>query len=155
MTKKITIEVKPAKIVIRKVRIEDAKFIGELSIQLGHAMTENEAKERLTKIIKQRDQAIFVAEHVGEIILGFAYIVLIYELINGYQARLEGLVTDENARGIGLGRKLMAEVEKWAKKKGSKTLKFVSNIKRTEAHGFYEKIGYEKSKVQQQFKKEL
>ncbi len=155
MPKKITVEVKPAKIVIRKVRTEDVKFIADLSDQLGHGLTEKEANERVGKIMKDRNQAIFVAEHVGERILGYAYVILVYELANGYQARLEGLVTDEHARGIGLGRRLMGQVEKWAKKKGSKTLKFVSNIKRTEAHGFYEKIGYEKSKVQQQFKKTL
>lgn len=155
MPKKITIEIKPAKIVIRKVRIDDVKFVADLSIQLGHELTEKEAAERVSKIMKDRNQAIFVAEHVGERILGYAYVMFVYELANGYQARLEGLVTDENARGLGIGRKLMEQVEKWAKKKGSKTMKFVSNIKRVEAHGFYEEIGYEKSKVQQQFKKEL
>ncbi len=155
MPKKITVEVKPAKIVIRKVRIEDIKFISELSDQLYHGLTEKEVTERVGKIMKDCNQAIFVAEHVGERVLGYAYIVLIYELANGIQARLEGLVTDENARGIGIGRRLMAEVEKWAKKKGSKTLKFVSNMKRTEAHGFYKKIGYEITKSQHQFKKTL
>ena len=155
VTKKIMVEVKKVKIIIRKVRVEDAKFISELSLELCHVMTENEAKERLAKIIKRRDQVIFVAEHVGERVLGYAYVVLIYELLNGNQARLEGLIVDDVARGMGLGQKLMKSVEAWAKKKGSKTLKFVSNIKRIEAHGFYEKISYEKSKIQQQFKKEL
>jgi len=153
MPKKITIETKKAKIVIRKVRAEDAKFIGKLSIQLGHEMSEQEAAERISRIIKMRDQVIFVADHVGERVLGFVYATRNFELLNGYQVRLEGLVVDESARGLGIGSQLMKTIETWAKKKGSKTLKFLSNVTRTEAHTFYEKIGYEKTKVQQQFKK--
>lgn len=139
---------------IREAKIEDSQAITDLTLQLEHDITLDETKERLEHILKDKSQVILVAE-VNNKVLGYANVKVNYELLNGIQARLEGLVVDSNTRGLGIGRKLMEKVDDWSRKQGSRTLKFVSNMKRVEAHGFYEKIGYEKSKVQQQFKKVL
>ena len=131
-------------IIIRTVKKSDAKRIASLSVQLEHSMSESEAKERLAVILKNKTQALFVAQDKSEV-LGYVSVSANYELLNGVQCRIGGLVVDAQARGRGLGTKLMAKAEEWAKSKGSKTMKLSSNVKRIDSHRFYEKIGYLKT----------
>jgi len=140
---------------IRKATEKDAKKIADLACQMGHSMTEAEAKERVTSIDRQKDyNLLFVAEEDSNI-LGFVSVYITDEILNGPQARIGGLVVDSNARGKGVGRILMTAAEDWAKEKGSQTMKLSSSMERVEAHKFYEKIGYTKSKEQAAFKKTL
>ena len=141
-------------IIIRTVKKSDAKRIASLSVQLEHSMSESEAKERLAVILKNKTQALFVAQDKSEV-LGYVSVSANYELLNGVQCRIGGLVVDAQARGRGLGTKLMAKAEEWAKSKGSKTMKLNSNVTRVDAHRFYEKIGYLKTKEQAAFSKKL
>jgi len=141
-------------IIIRTVKKSDAKRIASLSVQLEHSMSESEAKERLAVILKNKTQALFVAQDKSEV-LGYVSVSANYELLNGVQCRIGGLVVDAQARGRGLGTKLMAKAEEWAKSKGSKTMKLSSNVKRIDSHRFYEKIGYLKTKEQAAFSKKL
>lgn len=153
--KKITIETRKAELVVRKAEPADAEIIAELSIQLDHKLTQAEAKERIEKISRDDDQEIFVVEDIGFKVLGFINVTAHYEMLSGVQGRLGGLVVDENARGIGLGRTLMDAAEKWVKDKGTETMKVNSNVVRIDSHKFYEKMGYEKYKEQAVFKKKL
>jgi ribosomal protein S18 acetylase RimI-like enzyme len=139
---------------IREVKMEDAPAIAKLSLQMDHDMTEEEAKERIAKILEDETQILFVADVDGEV-MGYNSVSANYELLNGIQARIEGLVVDESTRGMGVGRMLMEEAEEWAREKGSKSVKLGSNVKRVEAHKFYEKIGYTRAKEQAAFKKVL
>lgn len=141
-------------VIIRSAKMADAAAIAKLSLQMDHEMTEAEAAERLTNILKDQTQTLLVAD-VDGVVMGYNSVSANYELLNGIQARIEGLVVDESTRGLGLGRKLMEKGEDWAKEQGSKTMKLASNSKRVEAHKFYEKIGYTKSKEQAAFKKTL
>lgn len=64
------------------------------------------------------------------------------------------LVTDENKRSNGYGRKLLEFVENWAKENDYKGVSLSSGLQRTSAHRFYEeKMGYDK--VSYVFKKSL
>ena len=61
----------------------------------------------------------------------------------GPVGRVTSLVIDERARGQGIGRALMQEAERWATERGCVLLEVTSNRRRTEAHAFYERLGYE------------
>jgi len=141
-------------VTIRTAKLEDAKDIAKLSLQMDHDMTEEEARERLENILKDNTQVLLAAEVDGKV-MGYNSVSASYELLNGVQARIEGLVVDESTRGLGLGRKLMERAEEWAKEKGSKSMKLPTNVKRIEAHKFYEKIGYTKTREQIAYKKIL
>ncbi len=141
-------------VTIRKVEAADAPKIADLSQQMDHEMTAKEAQERIAVISSDSSQALFVAEYDGKV-LGYVSVFVNYELLSGVQARIGGMVVDDSTRGLGLGRKLMEMAEQWAREKGSKTMKLASNMNRTEAHKFYEKIGYTKAKEQAAFKKAL
>lgn len=139
---------------IRLVKIDDAKNVAELLRQLEHPASVLDAKKYIALTSKNRYHKTFVAEE-GEKVIGFVNITVFPEFINGFQARINGLVVDENIRGKGVGRALMQKAEIWAAKKNCKNVKINSNKKRAEAHKFYEKIGFIKTKEQVCFKKDI
>lgn len=59
--------------------------------------------------------------------------------------RITALVVDESARGRGIGRALVAAAEGAALREGCGMLEVTSNMRRTDAHAFYEKLGYDRS----------
>lgn len=140
---------------IREASVADALAIAELSRQLGHPITNEEAQERIEKISQEKDQKIFVAESSGKSVVGYVNVVAFFELLSGVQGRIWGLVVEEKARGTGVGKKLMEKAEVWAKRRGSKMMKVNSNVTRADTHTFYEKIGYSRYKEQAIFKKIL
>ncbi|BAY34437.1 GCN5-related N-acetyltransferase [Nostoc carneum NIES-2107] len=76
-------------------------------------------------------------------------------LIIPTQALLFGLVVDADYRYAGIGRTLMQYIEEWAGLFGCEGIIVRSNIKRTEAHIFYQKIGYINTKQQMTFYKKI
>lgn len=59
-------------------------------------------------------------------------------------AVLEDVVVSETMRGKGVGTLMMDYAGKLAKQKGCYKLAFSSNKNRTDAHRFYEKLGFER-----------
>ena len=59
--------------------------------------------------------------------------------------RITSLVLDESARGAGLGRRLVQRAESWLADAGCGVLEVTSNVRRADAHAFYERLGYERS----------
>ena len=98
---------------------------------------------RLQRLLTQPDYTTLVAEHSDEIVgLVGAYMGHALEFDPTY-GRLTGLVVDERWRGRGIGRLLMQEIEKRLRERGARMLMLTSGRHRTEAHRFYESIGYE------------
>lgn len=141
-------------VVIREAREEDAEIISDLCEQLSRRISAEDVIERLKIFAGDPAYSFYVAEADGRVI-GFVCTGIRTEILTGLQARIDGVVVESSFRGGGVGRKLMAAAEKWAKENGSETMKLNSNTIRAEAHKFYEKIGYEKAKEQYQFKKSL
>ena len=100
------------------------------------------------------DQVVMVAENGGAVV---AWIDLHIEhsIAAGKTVQIAGLVVDENHRGSGVGRLLMRHAEEWARSNGCSSLRLRSNIIRSQAHEFYEKLGYKVTKTQKAFAKEL
>jgi len=57
-------------------------------------------------------------------------------------ALVENLVVDESRRGRGYGRLLMERAEALARERGCYRLGLTSNRRRTDAHRFYERLGF-------------
>lgn len=70
-------------------------------------------------------------------------------------ANILGLAVAQSDRRKGLGRKLMAEAERWAKDNGIHIMRLNSGVDRTHAHSFYRAIGYNEDKQQLRFTKQL
>ena len=59
----------------------------------------------------------------------------------GVVAYVTALVTASHARGRGVGRALLASVERWARAAGCTRLTVTSAERRSDAHAFYEACG--------------
>ena len=64
---------------------------------------------------------------------------------------INGLVIDERHRGMGIGKLLIDHVKQWAKAKGNSKIGLHCNVKRTEAHLFYQHLGFAEIKQQKNF----
>jgi GNAT superfamily N-acetyltransferase len=65
------------------------------------------------------------------------------------------LVVDEGRRSCGVGAGLVGQAEAWAVARGAKQLGLRSNVLRTRAHAFYERLGYERAKTQVAYRRAL
>jgi GNAT superfamily N-acetyltransferase len=86
---------------------------------------------------------LLVLEAGGEV-LGTCALYVVPNLSHGGApwSIVENVVVDERARSEGYGELLMAEAERLAREAGAYRLSLMSNARRTQAHRFYNRIGY-------------
>jgi GNAT superfamily N-acetyltransferase len=139
---------------VRRAKPKDAARIAQLSEQLGYRSTTAETACRLAEIGSDGDDAVMVAEASG-VVLGWIHVRLAHSLLTEGQAEIAGLVIAEQHRGRGIGRVLTEHAERWARDKGCRAVRVRSNVARTDAHIFYQRLGYVATKSQQVFTKSL
>ena len=140
---------------IRAASITDAQPIAQLCFQLGYSNTSLEIENRLNAIGPDPMQAIWVAVNNENAVIGWVHALKVIYLESKPFVEIGGLVVDQDRRGNGIGKALMQKVEHWAKTIGLLEIRLRSNIIRTEAHMFYEKLGFKKVKTQYTFYKNL
>ncbi|MBS1239687.1 MAG: Aminoglycoside N(6)-acetyltransferase type 1, partial [Proteobacteria bacterium] len=57
------------------------------------------------------------------------------------------MVVEEGLRSQGIGAELVRAAEDWLKAQGCGMIEVTSNLKRTEAHRFYERLGFERTSL--------
>lgn len=146
---------KPSTIKIRAAESRDAAGLAALAGQLGYPSTREQVEARLRGMAGDQERIVFVAEHAGGELAGYADLFLLRTI--GADARVEvaGLVVDEASRSRGVGAMLMARAEDWAREKGCAVIGLRSNVIREGAHRFYENLGYRVNKTQKSFRKAL
>jgi GNAT superfamily N-acetyltransferase len=152
MTNKVAID---EKIKIRQAEIKDADRITSLCEQLEYFVTNQQIEQRLAKIQNNNSHIVYVATLANEYVIAWAHAHISELIIIPTQAMIFGLVVDKNYQHNGIGRLLMQEIEQWADVHGCEGVILRSNIKRKEAHLFYEKIGYTNIKQSLTFYKKL
>ncbi len=100
------------------------------------------------------EHAIFVAESSGTIV-GWLHVLVAHSLLTDTAAEIAGLVIDERCRSCGIGQLLMEQAEQWARNRGCRSVRLRSNVVRSRAHAFYERLGYRVLKTQKAFCKDL
>jgi GNAT superfamily N-acetyltransferase len=138
---------------IRLATINDAEDIQKINSEvLQYDYPLEKAKEMLRLILALDWQMIYVAEIDGELV-GYVqahkYLGTYFDLF----VNIIGLAVASEFQGQGVGKALMIATETWAKNNGAKGVRLNSGEKRLEAHAFYEKIGYDKAKLQANFQK--
>jgi GNAT superfamily N-acetyltransferase len=139
---------------IRPAHSSDARAIAELTIQLGYEVAPALAAERLVRMTASGDQQFLVAELDGDVI-GWVHVAVMEYIETGAFAVIGGLVVDRRHRKQRIGRRLMTEAETWARSHGCSIVRLWSSAFRTEAHRFYERLGYANIKTQYSFVKAL
>ena len=89
---------------------------------------------------------MIVAENDGEII-GTLQITFTPSISfqGGKRATVESVRVDEKYRGQGIGKELMLWAINRAREENCFAMQLTSNAERTDAHRFYEKLGFTKS----------
>jgi GNAT superfamily N-acetyltransferase len=129
---------------IRNATPADAAAIAPLMGELGYPATTGEIEARLAPFLTSGEPPLVWDE--GGALLG----VLVWHVTPnlhraGPVGRTVALVVSEAARGRGLGRALVAELETRCRALGCVMMEVSSNMRRGEAHRFYEGLGYERS----------
>lgn len=140
---------------IRSAVIHDAKAIQKLNAcVLGYSYPLYDTIQRLDKLLSSNDDRIFVAVEEDDVI-GYVHATHYESLYFSPMKDIMGLAIDHAHQRKGVGRKLLEEVEMWAKTDGCYGVRLVSGAKRMEAHAFYHRCGYQGKKQQINFKKEI
>jgi predicted N-acetyltransferase YhbS len=134
----------PDAITIRPAAPSDAPALCELLAELGYPATEAEIPGRLRAVDNFPCAAAFVATNGFGEVVGLVT-THIFPSIHDNEpvAWLTTLVVLEDARGAGIGSKLVKHVERWAAQNGAKRLSVTSGVHRKATHEFYEKRDYE------------
>lgn len=140
---------------VRTATAADAEQITALCNQLGYSASSEQVVERIKAIQHLDDHSLLVAQGSERRLLGWVHIHLFPLVVSELEAEIGGLIVDEEYRGQGIGKLLMKHAEEWSCKRGCQGLRLRSNIIRENAHAFYERIGYEKTKTQWVFRKAL
>ena len=126
---------------IREVTVEDLPEVRKLLMQLGYELSTAEVRRRFEAIAKAPDHSLCAAERHGQVI-GLLHLYVRPALDKPPEVIVQALVVDETARGSGVGRRLMEVADKWAGQRGFTSVALTSHIARSEAHVFYERLGY-------------
>ena len=139
---------------VRPATLGDAEAIARLSGQLGYPSTTGETARRLLHVNGQTGHGVYVAEADG-MLIGWVHVFVHPSLLADTPAEVAGLVVDESCRSRGVGRILMEQAESWAREHGCRSVGLRSNVLRSRAHAFYERLGYRVIKSQKAFRKDL
>ena len=139
---------------MREATVADAPVLTDLSRQLGYPMTVRELEHNLAIILQHKNEQIFVACMDG-MVIGWIHVVIRLTLESGSFAEICGLVVDQSARSKGIGAKLVESASGWCRSNGEQKLRLRTNRVRTEAHRFYERLGFREIKEQKVYLIEL
>lgn len=141
------------------VRIEepDLEELAILSQELcGRETNITCLKENFEKIVRDPNYLLIGAKDARNRLIGSVMGIICMDFVGECRpfVVMENLIVDEKARGLGVGKLLVSYIEDRARERNCFYLTFTSLAIRTEAHAFYEGIGYPKGMVEG-FKKYL
>ena len=137
---------------LREARRDEVRQIVEMLIddRLGKG---RESLDDLTPYLKAFDAIAadpfntqYVWEENGEIVACLQLTVIPGLSQKGaWRAQIESVRVKASTRGTGVGHKLMQAIEVIARERGCDQMQLTTNKVRTDAHRFYEALGFEKT----------
>jgi GNAT superfamily N-acetyltransferase len=138
---------------IRSAAAADLPALTRLCGELGYASDPGQVQRRFARVAADPEHHIFVAEDASGRVLGWVHVHLTKLLESDLRGEVAGMIVAPEARGRGVGRRLMQAAEAWTKGRGGAQVSLRCNLVRTEAHAFYERLGYKVAKTQLNFRK--
>ena len=135
---------------IREMTADDAPTVNLLSRQLGYPLSVEQTLQNIRAVLQRKDHVAFVAVYDKNVVgwIGAAEAIMVEVMPH---CEINGLVINENYRGKGVGRLLIESVKRWARERGNNKISLRCNVKRTDAHLFYEHLGFREIKQQKNF----
>lgn len=140
-------------LVIRPIEVEDAADVVLLVQQLGYERTEQQVAEWVNTLPQRAEyQATFVA-CIGGDVVGWIEISIEHRLQSPPYALIGGLVVKHGYRNRRIGLRLCEHAEAWTWDRGIPAVRVTSRSTRPDAHRFYERNGYQLTKLSHVFEK--
>ena len=135
----------PPDLRVRDASAADIEAFVPLLGDLGYPTPADTIRERFARLSANGERVI-IAETGGSIV-GLMTVHSGLHVLHRPKpvCRITMLVVAERARGMGVGRALVREAERIATEYGCGVLEVTSNLKRAEAHAFYEKLGFDRT----------
>jgi GNAT superfamily N-acetyltransferase len=137
---------------LRAAAGDDAPALVPLLDELGYPTDAETLRRRLDALVVDPAVAVLVAERGGSVV-GLASMHVMPLIERGPIGRLSAIVVAASERGTGIGRALVERIESEARARGCERLELTSAERRTDAHAFYRRLGFEPAS--QRFTKSL
>ena len=139
---------------IRQIIPADVQEVTNLSHQLGYPLTIDQIRQNINAILVSNDHNAYVTVQ-NDHVVGWIGLCHSIQLELPPYCEINGLVVDENCRGLGIGKMLIEKAKQWAREKGDDKIRLRCNVKRTEAHMFYQHLGFVETKEQKNFEVDI
>lgn len=142
--------------IIRGLRDDDLPVLAELYRQFwGEGSSLEKMRAAFQRLAADPDYLFLGAEQEGRLV-GSVMGIVCEELYGDCKPFMvvEDMIVDHHHRRLGVGSLLMRELERLAVERDCQYIIFVTEAERTEAHRFYESLGY-KPEAYRGFKKRL
>ena len=139
---------------IREMEAADIAVCRMLLSQLGYDLNLQEVKRRYEEIKQKQDHEVFVGEQDGQVVA----LLHLYErpaFDKPPEVIVQALVVDQNWRSTGVGKAMMDMAQRWALDRGFSSVALTSSVSRSDAHSFYNRIGYNVTATSHLFRKNL
>jgi GNAT superfamily N-acetyltransferase len=140
---------------VRPMARGDVAEVTELCGQLSYPSTAAQVAHRFDLLEHDREHALFVAQAPDGKVVGWVHAHEVRLMESDPLVEIWGLVVDAAHHRQGVGQALMRCAEEWASQRGYAEVRLRSNVVRTEAHRFYQHLGYQISKTSYTFEKSL
>ncbi len=99
--------------------------------------------------LQGEDRLLLAVE--GELLYGYAHLHIAHDLIDSETAVVASVIVRESRRRQGVGSRLIAASETWARQSGRSRLLLRTDVVRTGAHAFFVALGYDESSTHLEF----
>jgi GNAT superfamily N-acetyltransferase len=127
---------------IRAARDQDAAVLAELIAELGYPTDEAAVVQRLGGLRDAGDIVLVATVRDVPVALVTVHVTPVLHR-PAPVGRLTAVVVSERVRGQGVGRTIVEAAERLLAERGCEMIELTSNRSRTDAHAFYEHLGYE------------
>ena len=130
---------------IRIANVNDAASIVSLLDQLGYPTETEQLTDKIVRLINHPDEKLIVFDD-GSVKAVMSIHFTPQLALDGDFAIISYFAVDEKARSEGIGRQMEDYCTKLAKDRNCDRIQVHCHIRRTEAHRFYERQGYQESR---------
>lgn len=143
---------------LRPIKISDVKKIRQINIEeLGYEVSIDLVNQQIKKLSDDSNHHYFLVyedEETGKLV-GYIHAEVYESLYAEPMFNVMALAVSRDHHKKGIGKILMRALEKEGQNRGFKKIRLNSGETRTEAHKFYERIGYKSDKSQKRYMKIL
>lgn len=126
-------------------------FLHQLVGLLKSAEVDISLEEAQCRIDNLPDEDRLLLAVEGEYLYGYAHLRIAHDLVDAETAVVVSVIVREDRRRQGIGSRLIAAAETWARQSDRSRLLLRTDVVRTGAHAFFVALGYEGSSTQIEF----